>query len=218
MIRTKGEAGTGNVVEAVRHMRTVTRELRAIATMDDAQLMSAARDHEAPFDLVREVASSRKLPVVNFAAGGIATPADAADDVARRRRCVRRIGHLQELRAEAYAGRSSRRPRSGTSPKWWQRSPAVWAKPCPGSRSAPSGRQSASPSEDGEMTNIGVLALQGDVREHVHILESLGVAATPVKTTEQLGSIDALVIPGGVDHDRQDGRPLRPPRTAPTVY
>jgi pyridoxal 5'-phosphate synthase pdxS subunit len=78
MIRTKGEAGTGNVVEAVRHMRTVTNEIRALTSMDNAQLMSAARDHRAPYDLVREVASTGKLPVVNFAAGGIATPADAA--------------------------------------------------------------------------------------------------------------------------------------------
>jgi pyridoxal 5'-phosphate synthase pdxS subunit len=78
MIRTKGEAGTGNVVEAVRHMRTVTDQIRALTTMGDEQLMSAARDLAAPYDLVREVASTGKLPVVNFAAGGIATPADAA--------------------------------------------------------------------------------------------------------------------------------------------
>ena len=78
MIRTKGEAGTGNVVEAVRHMRTVTNELRALTTMDEAQLMSAARDLGAPYELVREVAETGKLPVVNFAAGGIATPADAS--------------------------------------------------------------------------------------------------------------------------------------------
>ena len=78
MIRTKGEAGTGNVVEAVRHMRTVTNEMRSLTQLDDAQLMSAARDHRAPLELVREVASLGKLPVVNFAAGGIATPADAA--------------------------------------------------------------------------------------------------------------------------------------------
>jgi len=78
MIRTKGEAGTGNVVEAVRHIRTVTNEIRTLTTMDDAQLMSAARDHQAPYDLIREVSSTGKLPVVNFAAGGIATPADAA--------------------------------------------------------------------------------------------------------------------------------------------
>mgnify|MGYP002624078862 FL=1 len=78
MIRTKGEAGTGNVVEAVRHMRTVTNEIRELTTMDESQLMSAARDHGAPYDLIREVADTGKLPVVNFAAGGIATPADAA--------------------------------------------------------------------------------------------------------------------------------------------
>ncbi len=78
MIRTKGEAGTGNVVEAVRHMRTVTDQIRAITQMDQSQLMSAARDLGAPYELIREVAEMGKLPVVNFAAGGIATPADAA--------------------------------------------------------------------------------------------------------------------------------------------
>jgi pyridoxal 5'-phosphate synthase pdxS subunit len=78
MIRTKGEAGTGNVVEAVRHMRTLTNQIRVLSTMDSAQLMSAARDHAAPYELVREVAETGKLPVVNFAAGGIATPSDAA--------------------------------------------------------------------------------------------------------------------------------------------
>jgi len=78
MIRTKGEAGTGNVVEAVRHMRTVTSEMRSIASMDTEQLMAAARDLSAPYELVKEVAETGKLPVVNFAAGGIATPADAA--------------------------------------------------------------------------------------------------------------------------------------------
>ena len=78
MIRTKGEAGTGNVVEAVRHMRTLTNEMRAVRAMDDEQLMSAARDLKAPYELVKEIAETGKLPVVNFAAGGIATPADAA--------------------------------------------------------------------------------------------------------------------------------------------
>ncbi len=78
MIRTKGEAGTGNVVEAVRHMRTITNEMRAISTMGDEQLMSAARDMGAPYEIVKEVAETGVLPVVNFAAGGIATPADAA--------------------------------------------------------------------------------------------------------------------------------------------
>jgi len=78
MIRTKGEAGTGNVVEAVRHMRAMTNEIRRVQTLGGDQLMAAARDLRAPLDLVREVAESGRLPVVNFAAGGIATPADAA--------------------------------------------------------------------------------------------------------------------------------------------
>jgi pyridoxal 5'-phosphate synthase pdxS subunit len=78
MIRTKGEAGTGNVVEAVTHMRTVTNEIRKLSQLGSEQLMSSARDLGAPFDLVREVHETGRLPVVNFAAGGIATPADAA--------------------------------------------------------------------------------------------------------------------------------------------
>ena len=78
MIRTKGEAGTGNVVEAVRHARTVLGAVRRIATLDDAELMAEAKRLGAPLQLLQEVRRSSRLPVVNFAAGGIATPADAA--------------------------------------------------------------------------------------------------------------------------------------------
>jgi pyridoxal 5'-phosphate synthase pdxS subunit len=78
MIRTKGEPGTGNVVEAVRHMRMMNAEIRRLTTLDANELMGAAKELRAPYDLVREVAASGKLSVVNFAAGGIATPADAA--------------------------------------------------------------------------------------------------------------------------------------------
>ena len=78
MIRTKGEAGTGNVVEAVRHMRAVTSEIRRLTTMRPDELPQAAKQLRAPLELVQEVAVTGKLPVVNFAAGGIATPADAA--------------------------------------------------------------------------------------------------------------------------------------------
>lgn len=78
MIRTKGEPGTGNVVEAVRHMRTVMGEIRALSVMPKEELMAAAKNMGAPYDLVLHVAEHGKLPVVNFAAGGIATPADAA--------------------------------------------------------------------------------------------------------------------------------------------
>jgi pyridoxal 5'-phosphate synthase pdxS subunit len=78
MIRTKGEAGTGNVVEAVRHMRAIHGEIRRLGGLDDAELYKSAKELAAPLDLVREIAQSGKLPVVNFSAGGIATPADAA--------------------------------------------------------------------------------------------------------------------------------------------
>jgi pyridoxal 5'-phosphate synthase pdxS subunit len=78
MIRTKGEAGTGNVVEAVRHMRTIMGDLRRLSSMDEAELPTAAKELQSPLELVRMVAESGKLPVVNFSAGGIATPADAA--------------------------------------------------------------------------------------------------------------------------------------------
>jgi len=78
MIRTKGEAGTGNVVEAVRHQRTMLREMGWLTTLRPEQHMSAAKDLGASVELVRMVAQSGKLPVVNFAAGGLATPADAA--------------------------------------------------------------------------------------------------------------------------------------------
>ncbi len=78
MIRTKGEAGSGNVVEAVRHMRTVTDEMRRLTTLRSEELMTAAKDLGAPYELVRLIAETGKLPVPNFSAGGIATPADAS--------------------------------------------------------------------------------------------------------------------------------------------
>jgi pyridoxal 5'-phosphate synthase pdxS subunit len=79
MIRTKGEAGTGDVVEAVRHMRTILGQIRNLTSMDEDELYNAAaKDLRAPYALVRWVAENGKLPVVNFSAGGIATPADAA--------------------------------------------------------------------------------------------------------------------------------------------
>jgi pyridoxal 5'-phosphate synthase pdxS subunit len=78
MIRSKGEAGTGNVVEAVRHIRLITGEIRRLQALDATELATAAKNHQAPLDLVRDVAEKGKLPVVLFCAGGIATPADAA--------------------------------------------------------------------------------------------------------------------------------------------
>merc|ERR1712176_205837 len=78
MLRTKGEAGTGNVVEAVRHARTVQKQIKMLTTMDEDELFVAAKEMQAPYELVKYVADNGRLPVVNFAAGGVATPADAA--------------------------------------------------------------------------------------------------------------------------------------------
>jgi pyridoxal 5'-phosphate synthase subunit Pdx1 len=128
-IRTKGEAGTGNVVEAVRHQREVSAAVRRAASMNEEELYAYAKDIQAPFHLLKEVARVKRLPVVNFAAGGIATPADAAlmmqlgcDGGARTPApcptgttltawaSVRRLGHLQlgrpgQARASDRAGR-----------------------------------------------------------------------------------------------------------------
>ena len=78
MIRTKGEAGTGDVVHAVKHMRQIVQEMKALTVLSEQELYAAAKEHRAPYELVRMVAKSGKLPVPNFSAGGIATPADAA--------------------------------------------------------------------------------------------------------------------------------------------
>jgi pyridoxal 5'-phosphate synthase pdxS subunit len=78
MIRTKGEAGTGDVVHAVKHMRQIVKDMRSLTVLGDEELFVAARDFRAPYELIRMVAKSGKLPVPNFSAGGIATPADAA--------------------------------------------------------------------------------------------------------------------------------------------
>ena len=78
MVRSKGEAGTGNVVEATRHMRSIAAAVRQLTMMDEAELYAAAKEHRASYELIREVAELGRLPVVLFTAGGIATPADAA--------------------------------------------------------------------------------------------------------------------------------------------
>jgi len=78
MIRSKGEAGTGNIVEAVRHLRAIMGQIRRLQSMDPSELMNAAKELRAPYDLVCQTARLGKLPVPLFSAGGIATPADAA--------------------------------------------------------------------------------------------------------------------------------------------
>lgn len=78
MLRTKGEPGTGNIVEAVRHMRQVNQEVKRITVMSDDELMTEAKNLGAPYEILKEIKKHGRLPVVNFAAGGVATPQDAA--------------------------------------------------------------------------------------------------------------------------------------------
>lgn len=133
MIRTKGEAGTGNVVEAVRHMRTVNAQIRQAQGLGDEQLMTFARDLGAPVELVRQVRELGRLPVVNFAAGGIATPADAAlmmrlgcdgvfvgsgiyassDPAPRAKAIVEAVTHFQDARQLTESSRGLGEPMKG---------------------------------------------------------------------------------------------------------
>jgi pyridoxal 5'-phosphate synthase pdxS subunit len=133
LVRTKGEAGTGNIVEAVRHLRAVTSALRRLATLGPEELMHAAKELGAPYELVRHVAAEGRLPVPNFAAGGIATPADAAlmmalgaeavfvgsgifkssDPPARARAIVKATTHHADARAVAEASRGLGEPMRG---------------------------------------------------------------------------------------------------------
>jgi pyridoxal 5'-phosphate synthase pdxS subunit len=130
MIRSKGEAGTGDIVEAVRHMRMITGEIRRLSTLGEAELAGAAKELAAPLELVREVARTSRLPVVLFCAGGIATPADAAlmmalgaegvfvgsgifksdDPPARARAIVEATTHWQDPERVAQASRGLGRP------------------------------------------------------------------------------------------------------------
>jgi pyridoxal 5'-phosphate synthase pdxS subunit len=133
MIRTKGEAGSGNVVEAVRHMRTIMDGIRRLQTLPEEEWMTEAKELGAPYELVSEVARAGKLPVVNFSAGGIATPADAAlmmrlgaegifvgsgifksgDPMKRARAIVRATTHFQDAAIVAEVSRSIGEPMVG---------------------------------------------------------------------------------------------------------
>jgi pyridoxal 5'-phosphate synthase pdxS subunit len=133
MMRTKGEAGTGNIVEAVRHMRAIMGGIRRLQNLPEEELMTEAKNLGAPYELVREVAQLGKLPVVNFSAGGVATPADAAlmmrlgaegifvgsgifksgDPLARAKAIVRATTHFQDAHIVAEVSRNLGEPMVG---------------------------------------------------------------------------------------------------------
>ncbi len=195
LIRTKGEAGSGNIVEAVRHMRAVNSAIRRLTTMGPDELMTAAKDLGAPYELVRIVAQSGKLPVPNFAAGGIATPADAAlmmqlgaesvfvgsgifkseDPAARAKAIVMATTHYKD-------------------PEILARVSDGLGEAMPGLESRGLSRRKCSRRADGSATmKIGVLALQGDFAAHLAAIPG----AVEVRTATAIAALDVLVIPGG---------------------
>ena len=199
MIRTKGEAGTGNVVEAVRHMRTMMGQIRLLQNLPREEWMSFAKEQGAPYELVAEVAAGGRLPVVNFAAGGIATPADAAlmmklgsegvfvgsgifrsGDPAKRAKAIvlatsyyndpKIVAEVSEDLGEAMSGIDIKNYTGGTNLC------GAWLV----------------------MQSVGVLALQGSFSEHLTKLAQLTeVLPVAVKTAADLEQVDRLILPGG---------------------
>ena len=194
MIRTKGEAGSGNVVEAVRHMRTIVSQMKKLTTMRDDELMKEAKELGAPLDLIRQVAKTGKLPVPNFSAGGIATPADAA--LVRRlgrRSGVRRLWNLQIERSGSAReghresddalrrreGRAGSERRARRSDAGHRRSATRGERPplharLVARRKAPasSAVRSTKRSYRYVHVKIGILAVQGDFAAHAAMLKN----------------------------------------------
>ena len=184
MIRSKGEAGTGNIVEAVRHLRSILGDLRAITQADRAELYGWAKELGAPVGLVQEIADAGRLPVPLFCAGGIATPADAAlvmqlgaeavfvgsgifksSDPARMASAiVEATAHYEDAEHVAKVSRGL-----GEAMRGLEASAVRRASRRPG--------VVAAPSASGRPLAIGVLDLQGDVREHVAALGDVGAEA-----------------------------------------
>ena len=133
MIRTKGEAGTGNIVEAVRHMRAVTEGIRKLVSTPQEELMSVVKELGAPFTLVEELHKTGKLPVVNFAAGGVATPADAAlmVQLGAEGYLLARVSSSPVTRRPGLKP-SSRQPPTFKTRRLLLRSPKTLGRLCPG--------------------------------------------------------------------------------------
>ena len=202
MIRSKGEAGTGDIVEAVRHLREITADLRRLRNLDEAELPSAARDLRAPLELVRGVAEGGRLPVVLFCAGGIATPADAslvmqlgAEGV------VRGLGDLQVLGPAATRPRHRRGHDALRRPRARRPRLRGAGRGDDLARGAQAGRRAA-PQPTRLVAGtvppvVGVLALQGDFEAHARLLRACGAEPREVRVPAELEGLDGLVLPGG---------------------
>ena len=203
MIRSKGEAGTGNVVEAVRHMRAIRAGIDRLGSLAPEELHAAAKDLRAPYDLVARVAAEGRLPVVLFSAGGIATPADAAlmmqlgaegvfvgsgiyksQDPPARARAI--VEAADPLRGPRGPGARLARP---------QGRDAGHRDLLPGQRGAAAGPRVVTSAP--RRPRVGVLAVQGAFAEHERVLAAVGAEPVQVRGPEELEGLDAIVIPGG---------------------
>jgi pyridoxal 5'-phosphate synthase pdxS subunit len=217
MIRTKGEAGTGNIVEAVRHIRALQSGVRDLQAKREDELFVAAKELRAPVDLVQQVAREGRLPVVNFVAGGIATPADAAlamqlgaegvfvgsgifksEDPARTANAiVQATTHFDNPQIIAEVSRGLGSPMRG--PSWApSRRQSDWRFGA-GSRVGASVvvTAAATPPAGKGRVRIGVLAVQGAFQEHLDVLRGLGVDAVAVRLPRDLEGVSGLILPGG---------------------
>ena len=185
MIRTKGEAGSGNIVEAVRHLRRMGREIRALAQAPRDELMARAKEYAAPYELVLRVAELGALPVPNFAAGGIATPADAALcmslGAAGR---VRRLGHLQVGRSGGAGARDRARDHALAGAEGGARGVARARRGHARARARGDSRSRAA--GEARLVKVGVLALQGDFAAHARALAGVGAEPLLVRTPRRL--------------------------------
>ncbi len=200
MIRSKGEAGTGDIVEAVRHMRKISGEIKRISSLDDSELATAAKELQAPLDLVRSVAKAGKLPVVLFCAGGIATPADAALMMqlgAEGNFVGSGIFKSEDPATRAAGDRRGDHPLPGPRPGRPRVRGPRHGDDLAGDAQA---RGAAAPRQPGLVMAaplVGVLALQGDFEAHGRLLRELGAEPREVRVPRDLEGLDGLVMPGG---------------------
>ena len=219
MIRTKGEAGTGNIVEAVRQLRDVLSEIRRLQAMREDELFVAAKELQAPYELVKDVAADGKLPVVNFVAGGISTPADAAlvmqlgaegvfvgsgifksEDPARMANAiVQATTYFDDPKKIAEVSKGLGAPMRGHRPRG---DPGAGAPRRPrlvgrDARTSSSRAASSVQRSHAIAMKIGVLALQGAFREHLDTLAAIGVEGVRVREPADLEGVSGLILPGG---------------------
>jgi pyridoxal 5'-phosphate synthase pdxS subunit len=195
MIRSKGEAGTGDVVEAVRHMRSITGEIRRLTTLDETELFVAAKELQAPYDIVRGVAQNGKLPALNSGTGR-----RVVDDAVGRGVGLRRLGDLQVLQPGGDGARG-RRGDHALRRRRARRGRVHGSRRGDGvARGAQAGRVASAgqPRLVAALAPlVGVLALQGGFDAHSKLLRDLGADVREVRVPADLEGLDGLVLPGG---------------------